>query len=127
MSILLHPDWPTLRPFLRVEQYARDSGRRGARVRLEVDRPEDGRILRRLLGIVMACVACGRPVHPIRERGGRAGLYFAPTCSLDVRFGCARGGKASREYLDVRAAVEAWRASGGDGPAAQGDLFRGRS
>jgi hypothetical protein len=124
MSILSHYEWPILRPWIRIERYARDTGRRGARVRLEIERPDDGRVLRRLLAIVMACVSCGRDVHPVRERGGRSGLYFAPTCPLDVTFGCARGPKASREYLDVRAAVEAWRAGGGDGPAVQGDLFR---
>jgi len=105
-SILEHKDWPTLRPFLRVERYGRDTGPRGARSRLECRRPGDGRVMRQLLALSMPCVHCGRTVHPIRERQGMGNrMYFTCTCGLDVTFVCARSGEAREEYRKVIAAL----------------------
>lgn len=127
MSILLHPEWPVLRPFVRVGRYARDTGPRGARVRLDVERPTDGRVMRRLQAIQMPCVTCGAPIQAVRERSGRryGGLfYYCPTCPQDVSVRCSRNPKASREVTAVREAVEAWQANGAP-PPAQGNLFGG--
>lgn len=125
MSILTHPEWPFLRPFVRPGRYARDTGPRGARVRLDVERPEDGRDMRRLQAIQMACVTCGQPVQAVRERSGKryGGLfYYCPTCPQHVSVKCSRNPKASREVAAVTEAVEAWRKDGAP-PPAQGDLF----
>lgn len=109
MSILSHPGWPILRPYIRIERYARDTGRHGARVRLEIEPPTDGDTLRYLLTIQMACVHCRRIHNPVRPRARRPGWYYAGSCPLRVTYGCARSRAARQEYLDVRAAVEAWR------------------
>ena len=106
MSILQHPEWPLVRQYLRVEVYGPDTGRRGARIRLEVDRPADGILIRRLLAIRMPCVACGRAISPVRYRQGMRRMYYAGTCGLDVTYRCARGHAARDEYRVVRAALE---------------------
>jgi hypothetical protein len=116
VSILAHPDWPILRPYLRIERYGRDTGRHGARVRLEVDRPADGILVRRILGIRMPCVGCGRPISPVRCRQGLNHMYYAPTCALDVTYRCARGRAAREEYRAVVEALEAWHRGGGAPP-----------
>ena len=113
MSILTHPLWPVLRPFVTIQRYGRDTGPRGARWRIEIGKPADGILLRQLLAIVMPCVHCGRPIHPVRLRGGRPGLYFAGTCGLDVTFKCSRSAAARQEYLVVKRAMAEWQRRAG--------------
>jgi len=104
VSILQHEIWPVLRPFVHIEIYGRDGGPQKPRWRIEVKRPQSGIVLRQLLGARMPCVACGVSISPVRERAGDWGaLYFAPTCPLEVRFGCARGKAAREEYRAVKA------------------------
>jgi len=126
MSILAHPEWPLLKRHLRAERYARDTGSRGARVRLEVVRPTDGRELRRLQGIKDPCVTCGAIISKVRERGGKrfkGRLYFSPCCPQDVSLACSRSPKASQEYLAIRAALADDADASTPPPSAQGDLF----
>lgn len=99
MSILLHPIWQSLSRYLVVEKYDRDGGHEDPRIRIELrDMPlEVGRIAS---FSQMACVVCGRPIHPLRRREGHelSQLYYAPTCLIGVRIACSRSSKARAEY-----------------------------
>lgn len=112
MSILLHPLWPEIRHFVRVEIYAPDGGYEKPRFRLEFKKDVPGDMAQRWTAITVPCVHCDEPVHPIRARrpGGRTvprgHLYIAPACSLDVRKGCSRGNAVHHEYLKIRADIE---------------------
>ena len=106
MSILAQPIWPDLRPYVRIEIYARDGGAANARHRIEIDAPADGILLRKFLATVMPCVKCQRRIHPIRLRAGGQHVYCAATCELSVSYACARSRAARDEYDAVRAAVE---------------------
>jgi len=93
--------WPLLREFVQVQVYDRDGGHRRPRIRIEFkDMPPTE--VRWALAVTMPCVACGAAIHPIRERKGGGGLYYACTCPLDVRMGCARGRAAADEYARFR-------------------------
>lgn len=106
MSILSHPAWNELQPFFRIEVVGRDPGPQGNRVRIEVVQPSDGRLARMFLALTMSCVACGRLIHPVRQREGRGHWYYAATCPLEKTFSCARGRAARQEYLSVRRYLE---------------------
>lgn len=107
MSILNHPSWHELRPYVRLEQYGRDTGSNGPRIRIEVLQPSDGRLARMFLALTMPCVACHKLIHPIRQREGHGHWYYAATCPLEKTFSCARGRAARQEYLLVRKAIGA--------------------
>lgn len=104
MSLLDHPRWPEIAPYVRVETYSRDGGHHHPRHRLEVLRPPN---IRRFTDVHMPCVACGALIHPIRLRNGRGRVhcYLAVTCSLSVRYACARSRAAAVEYERIVAAV----------------------
>ena len=112
MSIVEHPLWPEIRPYVRIERYDRDGGHGHPRYRIEVDPPNADRSAAWQV-VMMRCVACGAPMHPIRERapannkrGNPRHLFYAATCPLRIRMGCARSAAARDEYLRVRADVE---------------------
>jgi len=106
MSIVQHPLWPEVKPFMRLEKYDRDGGHQHPRYRIEVTAPTSGIVLRELLALEMGCVSCGRTIHPIRMRQGKHGhLYYAATCELAVNYGCARSSAARREYQTVKDAL----------------------
>jgi|SRR5262245_7810358 len=103
--------WPAIHPLVRIQRYDRDGGHRHPRHRIEVADPRDSRLRVALLALEVPCCACGRTMHPIRERRGgsptRHTLYVAVACPLPVRVGCARGEAAHLEYERIIAAVEA--------------------
>lgn len=115
MSIVDHPQWAYIRPHVKIEIYGRDGGPHNPRHRIEIT-PPDATTAYHLMQITMPCVACGRTMHPIRERsvtgGGRGHLYYAAACPLDENVGCSRGQDAHDEYLRVKQAIES-----GDPPA----------
>jgi hypothetical protein len=114
MSILLHKDWPIVRPYFRLEKVG-STDRRARRLRIEV-RNLPMQILGIALKIQVPCAACGRSIYPIRDRKqpnhplaerDRApnapipGLYFSSTCSSYESPGCHRGAKARDENSRV--------------------------
>jgi hypothetical protein len=113
MSILKHPLWPALKPFMRIEYYGRD-GASEPRWRIEFA-PMPPALLTVALSTVVPCICgCGRDINFARVRklpGQRKspanlrGVYYA--CSSRADAGCARGKAARTEYRAVRAAVEA--------------------
>jgi hypothetical protein len=111
MSIVDHTLWPEIRPYVRIERYDRDGGHAHPRYRIEVYPPDTGRSAD-WQDAMMPCVACGALMHPIRQRaatnkrGAPRHLFYAATCPLRVRMGCARSGAARDEYLRVRADLE---------------------
>ena len=119
MSILTHPEWPLVARYLRVETYDRDGGHRHPRHRLEIQRPESGIDLRKLLALVMPCVGCGAPIHPVRMRASGNHCYFAVSCGLDQTYACARGARAKEEYEAIVAALAGLPPT----PTPQGSLF----
>ena len=108
MSVLTQPWWPELRPLMRVQVYGRDGGPLRPRFRLEVTLPAN--TADQWFAVTMPCVACGRPIQPIRQRVRWETAYFTPTCSLLRRLPCSRGKAARDEYLAVRAALDAAQA-----------------
>jgi hypothetical protein len=104
VSILRHTIWPALQPYIRLEIYGRDGGPDKPRHRIEVLTPPDD-LRRQFLAAEMPCVHCGSSIHPIRARAGHQHLYFAATCSLDVRYSCARSREARDEYSAIKAAM----------------------
>lgn len=100
-SIVFLPVWEKIAPNLLVDIYSRERGVREPRIRIGfVDLPES--LSREIVMLVMPCVCCERPIHPLRKRltdtwdGGR--IYYAPTCPLTVRIGCSRSRAAELEY-----------------------------
>ena len=111
MSIVQHPMWPELAPYIRIEMYGRDGGPDTPRHRIEVVPPDRDTSVR-WQALEMPCVACHRLMHPIRARapakntrGWPRHLYYAATCPLDVRKGCSKGKAAEEEYDRVKEAV----------------------
>ena len=111
-SVLTHPDWPTVAPYIRVEYYNRDGSARDPRFRLEVlTMPED--VAEVALKLEIGCPSCGRTIHPIRARAlskrsrapHKRHYYLAVACPLDVSVACSRGYAARDEYLKIRAAL----------------------
>lgn len=108
MTLLDHPIWSDLAPYIRIEIYGRDGGPHHPRHRIEVDTLPPA-LRARALRVRVPCVACGQPIHPIRARKSAKGnghLYYAPCCPLSVRIACSRGDQARDNYVDVRAAVD---------------------
>lgn len=99
MSLLFHPEWPSLSRYLVIERYDRDGGHEDPRIRIEL-RDMPLAVGAKALFVEMPCVCCGRPIHPLRRREGQTAenLYYAPTCLLGVRLSCSRGGEARLEY-----------------------------
>lgn len=111
MSIRTLPQWPEIRPFVRIQIYAPDGGYKNPRFRLEIDRSATPSQRLAWLNLQAPCVRCGRAINPIRERqpGARTtigALYIAPCCPLSVNVGCSRGNAAHDEYLAIRREVE---------------------
>lgn len=98
-SIIFHPLWKKLEPYLHVVEYDKDGGHKEPRIRIEfLDLPE--KWSRELVMIEMLCVTCQRPIHPLRRRIGDDWdrLYYAPCCPVDARSACSRSRAAALEY-----------------------------
>ena len=108
MSLTLHPIWPELSEWIRLEVYDRDGGHEHPRHRIELDAPRDDVAkLGRFVSMEMACVHCGRTIHPVRQRkGGGLNLFIAVTCDLETTTACARSGDARDEYERIIEAVK---------------------
>lgn len=112
MSLIKHPMWPQIAPFVKIEIYAPDGGHANPRFRLEFVKEITQQQKKEWVAITVPCVKCGNSIHPIRERkpGERAPeighIYIAPCCPLNVSVGCSRGNSAHLEYLAIRSAVE---------------------
>ena len=117
MSILQHPIWPALQPYVHIGVYGRDGGPTNPRHRIDIRTPHDGSLYRRFLAVTMPCVVCGRTINPIRHRAHSGPLYYAATCSLDQTFACARSRAVRIEYDQVKTAM-----NGRSGPST-GNLF----
>lgn len=113
MSIRNHKLWPEIAKCIKIEIYAPDGGYKKPRFRIEFNKDVTPSQKELWTKLEVPCVACGKSVHPIRERKpggrktGRGHLYFAPCCPLDVNLGCSRGNAAHSEYLAIRQQVEA--------------------
>lgn len=91
--------WEDIREYLVVDVYDKDGGHVDPRIRIGFDNlPE--LMGRKLVFLEMPCVACGRPIHPLRRREGDpwSRLFYAPTCPLAVRLACSRTRAAELEY-----------------------------
>ncbi len=98
-SIMFEPVWKQIEPFLHIDVYDRDGGHEDPRIRIGFDGLPDA-LGRELVFFEMPCVACQRPIHPLRRREGDGfdRLYLAPACPLSVRVACSRGRAAMLEY-----------------------------
>lgn len=95
-SIVHHPVWVMIEPYLHLVEHGDPLD---PQVRIEfLDVPEQ--LARTLVMAEMPCVACQRPIHPLRRREGDFWdrLYYGPTCELHVRKGCSRSRSAMLEY-----------------------------
>lgn len=116
MPLSTHPQFPQLAPFIQVQIYDRDGGHSHPRYRIELRNSTPPAMRQMALALEAPCAACGRPIHPFRERSAPAGrgteaqtVYVAAACPLDVNVGCSRGSAARDEYIRIREAVDAWR------------------
>lgn len=111
-ALARQPLWRHLGEYLKIEVYDRDGGHGHPRIRIEWKAMPQ--LLRQAaVQAIMPCVACGKPIHFVRERepakrggSGVGHLYYAPTCPLDVNIGCSRGAAARAEYAAVKAEEE---------------------
>src|SRR5262245_39769966 len=101
MSILHHPHWWDLRPYVRLQTHYGPEGP----YRLEVDTPDSGILLRRFLALQMACVCCGQPISPVRVRAGYGTMYLTGTCGQDINLVCSRSVDAREEHDAVVIAI----------------------
>lgn len=98
-SLIFHPSWERLQQHLHVVEYDKDGGHKEPRIRIDfLGLPE--KWSRELVMLEMMCVACQRPIHPLRRRLGDDWdrLYYAPACPLEKRAGCSRSRAAALEY-----------------------------
>ncbi len=115
MSITHDPIWDRIKGYLLLDRYDKDGGHEDPRIRIGfVDLPQ--RLSQEAQFVRMPCVACGRPIHPLRRREGDGWdrLYYAPACPVTTRPACSRGAAAHAEYE---------RFKGLGGPATQLALF----
>lgn len=103
MSLMNHLIWPRIEEYIRIEVYDRDGGHERPRIRIEL-RDLPLKLSMECQLVEMRCVHCLRMMKPLRRRrgGGHDGLYYACTCPLEVRMGCARGSAAAKEYERFR-------------------------
>lgn len=99
MSLVYLPIWDEIRHYLSVEIYDKDGGHLDPRIRI-MFRGVPVPLAERASRAVMACVTCGRSIFPIRRQEGSSweSLYYAATCQIAVRMGCARSAPARAEY-----------------------------
>jgi hypothetical protein len=99
VSIVFAPIWPELKQYLSVEIYDKDGGHLDPRIRI-MFREVPVELALRACSVVMACVTCERPMFPIRKQEGSPweSLYYAATCPIGQRMGCARSKPARAEY-----------------------------
>lgn len=110
-SVLDHPLWSKLAPYVRKESYNRDGSARDPRNRFELKTmPEklDARALR----MEVRCCKCGATIHPIRARkDGKARMevarhrYLSVSCPLNVNISCSRSKAAKEEYARLAIAI----------------------
>ena len=96
ISLVFQPVWKTVEPYLHLVEHGDPAD---PQVRIEfLDVPEA--LARELVMTIMPCVACQRPMHPLRRREGDYWdrLYYGPTCELTTRIGCSRSRAAMLEY-----------------------------
>ena len=106
VTILQHPLWPELLPYMLPQQKGDDG-----KTRLEVLAMPDA-LTRMAVLLEVKCPACGLPMHPIRARAEAQrgehlaqNLYYAAACSLRDDVACSRSAAAHDEYLRVVDAV----------------------
>lgn len=107
MSIVFHPLWELLRPYLHVSLYDKDGGHQDPRIRIDLrDLPAELAIS--AADAIMKCVACRTRIFPLRQREGDpwSRLYYAPTCTLERSLACSRSPQAHIEYERFK---EIWR------------------
>ena len=105
MTILNHPEWPTLRWCLFLEYVGRDPRPgRTPRHRIEVRRNIPDDLAAYLVTLRSPCVACGTTMAPIRKRK-RGRLYFAASCEDALHGRCSKGQAARQEYTRIREAL----------------------
>lgn len=99
-SITFYPDvWDRIASFLVIDIYDKDGGHKDPRIRIGFDDLPEA-LGRELAFFEMPCVACGRPIKPLRRREGDewTRLFYAPTCPITVRVACSRTRAAELEY-----------------------------
>lgn len=98
--------WPVIRDYIKIEPYEREGGGVwNPRERIELWNDMPAEVRRQALAFEMPCVACGAPIHPIRQREKSGHLYYAATCPWTVNLSCSRGSAAREEYRRVSAAA----------------------
>lgn len=100
MSITHAPIWSRISEYLVIEVYDKDGGHDDPRIRIEFRELPQALAVEAAF-VQMACVACGRPIHPLRRREGDGWdrLYYAPCCPVTTRAACSRGASAHAEYV----------------------------
>jgi hypothetical protein len=91
--------WSRMKPYLFVIAYDKDGGHADPRIRIEFrDIPDH--LSREAQDLIIPCVTCKRPSHPLRRREGDGfdRLYYAPACPVGVRAACSRSAPAHEEY-----------------------------
>lgn len=111
ISLVFLPEWERLKPYLVIDLYDRDGSAREPRIRIGFDDMPDS-LGREMAMLIMPCVTCQRPNHPLRRREGDpwSRLYYGPCCPVAQRPACSKGRAASLEYERFKG-VEAKRPS----------------
>lgn len=101
MTILEHPLWGELLPYLYIRRGA--TGVNGARHRIEVRQDAPASVFR----LKVDCAHCGRSIFPIR-RDARGAWTFNVSCPLAVRVKCARMPASTAMAKAVRGSMAAY-------------------
>jgi hypothetical protein len=102
-----HPTWSSIiLPLLVV------NGRR-PRKRIECRDPGSVYTRRLLLDVLVQCVRCGQPIHPIRMRRERrrvaSSMHFTVSCEQVDRQDCSRSPEASYEKERILRLISGWK------------------
>jgi hypothetical protein len=80
MNLLEHPQWPELKPYVKLDPDMQTIDGDNVRYRINLT----GELPEYLRDITIPCPKCGEAIHPVR------GTYVALSCPLGVRIGCSR-------------------------------------
>jgi hypothetical protein len=96
----------TFAPFVPYLRAGSRGGAESTRCDLAASAPRS--VVQAALMFEAPCVACGRTMHPFRQRDAlstrsprQSPIYLALTCPSDERAGCSRGNRAAAAYKSL--------------------------
>ena len=121
-SIVDHPLWPELRPYVKIQYCPQDTvvKKTGRKPRFRIEfRKLPAELAVKALDIMVACPACGKAHDPVRQRKGKAkrpeaeklvgAIYYGATHRIKENESCSKGNASSVEYQRIESDINEWK------------------